>query len=88
MWTTKYITRKPELVVDELEYNVKTYGVTNFPFQDLTAIIQKKWIVAFCEEIIKRDLTLNEIFDLDFGETATRECVGGEWKRMKESNSE
>ncbi len=59
MWTTKYITRKPELVVDELEYNVKTYGVTNFPFQDLTAIIQKKWIVAFCEEIIKRDLKIS-----------------------------
>ncbi len=59
MWTTKYVTRNPKLVVDELEYNVKTYGVTNFPFQDLTAIIQKKWIVEFCEEIIKRDLKIS-----------------------------
>jgi radical SAM superfamily enzyme YgiQ (UPF0313 family) len=59
MWTTRYITRKPELVVDELEYNVKTYGVTNFPFQDLTAIIQKKWIVEFCKEIIRRDLKIS-----------------------------
>ena len=59
MWTTRYITRKPELVVDELEHNVKTYGVTNFPFHDLTAIVQKKWIVAFCNEIIKRDLKIS-----------------------------
>ncbi len=59
MWTTRYVTRNPKLVVDELEYNIKTYGVTNFPFQDLTAIIQKKWIVEFCEEIIKRDLKIS-----------------------------
>jgi len=59
MWTTRYITRKPELVVDELEYNVKNFGVTNFPFQDLTAIIHKKWIVDFCNEIIKRGLKIS-----------------------------
>ncbi len=59
MWTTRYVTRQPKLVVDELEHNIKTYGVTNFPFQDLTAIIQKKWIVEFCEEIIKRDLKIS-----------------------------
>jgi radical SAM superfamily enzyme YgiQ (UPF0313 family) len=59
MWTTRYVTRTPSLVVDELEYNIKTYGVTNFPFQDLTAIIQKKWIVEFCNEIIKRNLNIS-----------------------------
>jgi anaerobic magnesium-protoporphyrin IX monomethyl ester cyclase len=59
MWTTRYVTRTPSLVVDELEYNIKHYDVTNFPFQDLTAIIQKKWIVEFCNEIIKRDLKIS-----------------------------
>ena len=30
----------------------------NFPFQDLTAIIKKEWIKAFCEEVIKRKLNI------------------------------
>lgn len=33
------------------------------------------------EEIVKKDLTLNEIFDLDYGESAKRDKIGGQWKR-------
>ncbi len=58
MWTTAYIPRDPRKVVDEIEHNVKTYGVRNFPFQDLTAIVRKDWIVAFCQEIVRRDLDI------------------------------
>jgi len=32
-------------------------------------------------EMIKRDKTLNEVFDLDYGEEAERENLGGEWTR-------
>lgn len=39
-------------------------------------------IVAL-EEIIKRDETLNEIFDLEYGEEAERDFVGGQWSRSK-----
>ncbi len=35
-------------------------------------------IVAL-SEMIKHDLTLNELFELDYGEIAEREYVGGEW---------
>ena len=59
MWTTRYITRQPKQVVDEMEHYMKTFGAANFPFHDLTAIIQKKWIVEFCKEIIERGLKLN-----------------------------
>ena len=45
-------------VVDEIEGYVKRYGAGNFPFQDLTAIIQKDWIKAFCEELIRRKLNI------------------------------
>jgi hypothetical protein len=33
------------------------------------------------EQIVIKDRTLNEVFDLDYGEEAEREFVGGEWKR-------
>ena len=58
MWTTKWVPRDPVLVVDELEHYVKTYGAKNFPFQDLTAIIEKDWIVKFCNEILSRNLQI------------------------------
>lgn len=39
-------------------------------------------IVAL-EELVLRDKTLNEIFDLDYGEGAEREFIGGKWTRNK-----
>ena len=59
MWSPLWIPRDPIRVVDEIEYNVKKFGAKNFPFQDLTAIIKKDWVKAFCEELIKRDLNIS-----------------------------
>jgi len=39
-------------------------------------------IVAL-EQLISRDKTLNEVFDLGYGEEAIRDNVGGKWKRQK-----
>jgi Domain of unknown function (DUF4262) len=39
-------------------------------------------IVAL-EQLIIRDETLNEVFDLEYGEDADREFIGGKWKRGK-----
>jgi len=58
MWTPKWIPRNPQLVVDEIEHYVNHFGARNFPFQDLTAIIQKDWIVEFCNELLKRKLEI------------------------------
>ncbi len=33
------------------------------------------------EQMVIKDRTLNEVFDLDYGEEAEREFVGGQWKR-------
>lgn len=35
------------------------------------------------EELIKSDSTLNELFDLDYGETAERSAAGETWIRIK-----
>ena len=39
-------------------------------------------IVAL-EQLIKRDNTLNEVFDLEYGEEAERKFIGGKWTRNK-----
>jgi hypothetical protein len=44
-------------------------------------------IVAL-EELVLRDKTLNEVFDLDYGEAADRDSIGGQWKRSKVENEE
>jgi radical SAM superfamily enzyme YgiQ (UPF0313 family) len=59
MWTPRWIPRDPVKVVDEIEHHVKTFGVSSFPFQDLTAIIQKDWTITFCKEILRRNLDIS-----------------------------
>lgn len=58
MWTTRWYARNPVDVADEIEHWATRYGATNFPFQDLTAIIKKEWVVDFCRELIRRDLKI------------------------------
>ena len=58
MWTTRWFARDPKDVADEIENNFKTHGATNFPFQDLTAILKRDWVVAFTNEIISRKLAI------------------------------
>lgn len=48
MWTTKYVTRTPREVVDEIKEYVARFGIDNVNFCDLTAIIKKEWILEFC----------------------------------------
>ena len=58
MWTTRWVARDPIKVVDEIEGYVRQYGATNFPFQDLTAILKRDWIIAFCRALIDRKLNV------------------------------
>jgi len=56
MWTTRYIMRKPEEIVDEIEWLKQEYQASSFEFFDLTAIIKRTWIFEFCAELKKRKL--------------------------------
>jgi len=56
MWTTRYVTRKPALLLDEIQTYIDTYGATNIDFYDLTAIIKRDWIIEFCRLIGERGL--------------------------------
>jgi len=37
--------------------------------------------VVALEQMVLRDKTLNEVFNLEYGEEAEREYIGGEWVR-------
>jgi anaerobic magnesium-protoporphyrin IX monomethyl ester cyclase len=58
MWTTRWYAREPKDVLDEIEAYHKKYGATNFPFQDLTAILKREWVVDFCREVETRKLAI------------------------------
>ena len=58
MWTQRWIARDPKRLVDEMEHYAQKYRVTNFDFQDLTAIVKRQWIVDFCHELIGRGLNI------------------------------
>jgi radical SAM superfamily enzyme YgiQ (UPF0313 family) len=81
MWTQRWIARNPVQLADEMERYVREYGVTNFDFQDLTAIVKRQWIVDFCRELIRRDLgitwqmpsgTRAEVFDTEVADLLYR----------------
>jgi hypothetical protein len=59
MWSPLWLPRDPIKVVDEIESYATTLGAGNFPFQDLTAIINKDWIIRFAAEVIRRDLNIS-----------------------------
>jgi anaerobic magnesium-protoporphyrin IX monomethyl ester cyclase len=58
MWTPRWIPRDPAKVADEIQYYVENFGARNFPFQDLTAIIRRDWIVDFCHQLLDRGLNI------------------------------
>jgi anaerobic magnesium-protoporphyrin IX monomethyl ester cyclase len=57
MWTTRYITRDAQDVAAEIEHYYREHGAVNFPFQDLTAIVKRDWVIEFCNELLERELT-------------------------------
>lgn len=58
MWTTRYMMRDPADVVDEIEFLIEKYGCNSFDFADLTAIVKKEWVWAFCDEMERRNVSI------------------------------
>ncbi len=58
MWTQLWKPRDPVKVADEMQFYMERYGANDFQFQDLTAIVRKDWIVAFCNELLSRKLNI------------------------------
>jgi radical SAM superfamily enzyme YgiQ (UPF0313 family) len=58
MWTTFWTARRPELLVREMKKYMARYGVTNFDFYDLTAIVKKDWILQFGRLLLSEGLQI------------------------------
>lgn len=58
MWTTRYIVRDPEDVVDEINDYVERYAIRNINFCDLTAITKRSWALDFCDALDRRGLDI------------------------------
>ncbi len=58
MWTTRWIPRSPEKVLDEIQHYQKIYRAEEVQFYDLTAIIKKEWIIQFCQGLISRNMNI------------------------------
>jgi radical SAM superfamily enzyme YgiQ (UPF0313 family) len=58
MWGINFFMRDPKDIVDEMEFYMRTYGATDFHFQDLTLIINRRWAHQLCDEILRRNLAI------------------------------
>lgn len=56
MWSRRFYMRNVVDVVDEMEHYESEYGVTEFQFFDLTFVINKSWVMSFCDELLERKL--------------------------------
>ena len=39
--------------------------------------------VVALEQLVQRDKTLNDVFELGYGEAADRDYIGGQWTKSK-----
>ena len=58
MWTTRYVLRDIDDLIDEIKEYVRRYDITAIQFYDLTAVTKKRWIVEFCRRLIAENIGL------------------------------
>lgn len=56
MWTTRYILRDVDEIINEIKSYVARYDITALQFYDLTAITKKRWTLEFCRKLIEEKL--------------------------------
>lgn len=58
MWTTKYAMRPVEDVIAEIKHLNSKFGATNIDFYDLTALVNRRWVLDFCAALKKENLKI------------------------------
>jgi len=59
LWGNKYRSRSPENFVDEIEFDINTYGVRGFTFSDDTFNNNRENVFRICDLILQRGLALD-----------------------------
>lgn len=74
MWGNNWYPRDIEDLIAEIKLYVQKYEVGHIDFFDLTTIINKSWIISFCQRLIQENLnitwsmpagTRSEVLDLE-----------------------
>lgn len=80
MHGSKLRLRSVESIIEEIEYLIKNFNIETIAFMDDTFTINKKRVIAICDEIIKRDI------DVLWGCTARVDTLDEEvLKKMREA---
>lgn len=80
MHGSKLRLRSVESIIEEIEYLIKNFNIETIAFMDDTFTINKKRVMAICDEIIKRDI------DVLWGCTARVDTLDEEvLKKMREA---
>lgn len=58
MWNSKWSSRTPQNVVDEMIFYKKTYDIEHIDFVDLTFALNKLWTKEFCELLLEKKVNL------------------------------
>jgi anaerobic magnesium-protoporphyrin IX monomethyl ester cyclase len=56
MWDSKWYTRTPENIVEEIKILKTNYGIQHIDFVDLTMTVSKAWTVEFSQKLIEENL--------------------------------
>lgn len=55
MWTTRWVARDPDDLLEEMQLYINKHDVQNFDFFDLTAIVNKQWMMEFTTKLIQKN---------------------------------
>jgi radical SAM superfamily enzyme YgiQ (UPF0313 family) len=56
MWGTNWFARDPEDVIEEIKYYLEHYAIEHVEFYDLTAVVDRRWILAFTRLLVAERL--------------------------------
>jgi anaerobic magnesium-protoporphyrin IX monomethyl ester cyclase len=62
MWTTRWKPRDIGDLFDEIKTYIRDYGINRIEFYDLSVIIEKKWVLEFCNRLIDENLGISWAF--------------------------
>lgn len=83
IWRRTVKLRKPDLIVDEVEWLYNKYGIREIYFQDDTFNLDRQWAEQIFQLLIDRKLTKKVCFKTSF--RANEELVDEEFLRMARS---
>ena len=58
IWERRVRMRSIENIIQEIEYLVERFGTQKFYFKDDTFTVNRKWVDAFCDALMQRNLDI------------------------------